>query len=83
MGSIESFKGESIEKKVSKLIENNKPITDGAPIIFTEKKDRVLPQYSSYRDWETKRRSHKNQGNRTIFHYGHWFNNSKNRLLTR
>ena len=38
MGSVESFEGESIEKKVSKLIENNEPITDGAPIIFTEKK---------------------------------------------
>ena len=34
MGSVESFEGESIEKKVSKLIENNEPITDGAPIIF-------------------------------------------------
>ena len=38
IGSVESFEGESIEKKVSKLIENNEPITDGAPIIFTEKK---------------------------------------------
>lgn len=45
MGSVESFEGESIEKKVSKLLENNEPITDGAPIIFTEKKDGVLPQY--------------------------------------
>ena len=27
MGSVESFEGESIEKKVSKLIENNEPIT--------------------------------------------------------
>ena len=38
MGSIEPFEGESIEKKVSKLIENNEPITDGAPIIYTEKR---------------------------------------------
>ena len=38
MGSVESFEGESIEKKVSKLLENNEPITDGAPIIFTEKR---------------------------------------------
>ena len=45
MGSVEPFEGESIEKKVSKLIENNEPITDGAPIIYTEKKDGVLPQY--------------------------------------
>ena len=53
MGSVESFKGESIEKKVSKLIENNEPITDGAPIIFTEKKDGVLPQYDIRTDkWD-------------------------------
>ena len=45
MGSVESFEGKSIEIKVSKLIENNEPITDGAPIIYTEKKDGVLPQY--------------------------------------
>ena len=37
IGSVELFEGESIEIKVSKLIENNEPITDGAPIIYTEK----------------------------------------------
>lgn len=53
MGSVESFEGQSIEKKVSKLIENNEPITDGAPIIFTEKKDGVLPQYDIRTDkWD-------------------------------
>lgn len=53
MGSVESFEGESIEKKVSKLIENNEPITDGAPIIYTEKKDGVLPQYDVRTDkWD-------------------------------
>lgn len=53
MGSVESFEGESIEKKVTKLIENNEPITDGAPIIFTEKKDGVLPQYDIRTDkWD-------------------------------
>lgn len=53
MGSIEPFEGESIEEKVSKLIENNEPITDGAPIIFTEKKDGVLPQYDIRTDkWD-------------------------------
>ena len=45
IGSVETFEGESIEEKVQKLIENNEPITDGAPIIYTEKKDDVLPQY--------------------------------------
>lgn len=53
MGSVESFEGESIEKKVTKLIENNEPITDGAPIIYTEKKDGVLPQFDIRTDkWE-------------------------------
>ena len=48
-----SFEGESIEQKVAKLIENNEPITDGAPIIYTEKKDGVLPQYDIRTDkWE-------------------------------
>lgn len=53
MGSIEPFEGESIEEKVSKLTENNEPITDGAPIIYTEKKDGVLPQYDIRTDkWD-------------------------------
>ena len=42
IGSIEPFEGESIEEKVAKLIENNEPITDGAPIIYTEKKRRSI-----------------------------------------
>lgn len=53
IGNVESFEGESIEMKVAKLIENNEPITDGAPIIYTEKKDGVLPQYDIRTDkWE-------------------------------
>ena len=45
MGHIELQEGETMEQKVAKLVENNEPITDGAPIIYTEKKDGVLPQY--------------------------------------
>lgn len=53
IGDVESFEGETIEKKVARLLENNEPITDGAPIIYTEKKDRVLPQYDIRTDkWE-------------------------------
>lgn len=53
IGDVESFEGESIETKVAKLLENNEPITDGAPIIYTEKKDGVLPQYDIRTDkWE-------------------------------
>lgn len=44
---------ETIEEKIRKIIENNEPITDGAPIIYTEKKDGVLPQYDIRTDrWE-------------------------------
>ena len=53
LGDVVSFEGERIEKKVAKLLENNEPITDGAPIIYTEKKDGVLPQYDIRTDkWE-------------------------------
>ena len=63
MKSVECFEGEQIEEKVNRIVNNNKPITDGAPIIFTEKKDGVLPEYNprtdrgTYRDWETDRKS--------------------------
>lgn len=40
-----SIEGESIERKIERLIENNEPISDSAPIIYTERKDGVLPQY--------------------------------------
>lgn len=56
MGEVESFEGETLEQKVAKLLENNEPITDGAPIIYTEKKDGVLPQYDIRTDkWEIAR----------------------------
>ena len=38
MKSVECFEGEQIEEKVRRIVNNNEPITDGAPIIFTEKK---------------------------------------------
>ena len=40
-----SFEGETIEQKMERVIENNEPITDSAPIVYTERKDGVLPQY--------------------------------------
>lgn len=53
MCTLKEFEGESIEEKCAKLVENNEPITDGAPIIYTEKKDGVLPQYDIRTDkWE-------------------------------
>ena len=38
--------GESIEDKVRRITENNEPITDGAPIIYTNRDDGVLPAYN-------------------------------------
>ena len=35
--------GESIENKVRRITENNEPITDGAPIIYTNREDGVKP----------------------------------------
>lgn len=37
--------GETIEQKMERVIENNEPITDSAPIIYTERADGILPQY--------------------------------------
>ena len=52
-GFLPSYEGESIEKKVRRVVENKEPITDGAPIIYTEKKDGVLPQFNIRTDkWE-------------------------------
>lgn len=45
MKSSPSYEGEPIEKKIRRIVENKEPITDGAPIVYTEKKDGVLPQY--------------------------------------
>ena len=53
MGFNDPYEGNSIEGKCAKLIENNEPITDGAPIIYTERKDGILPAYDIRTDrWE-------------------------------
>ena len=35
--SIEIYEGESIETKCARVLQNNEPITDTAPIIYTAK----------------------------------------------
>ena len=45
MKSVECFEGEQIEEKVRRIVNNNEPITDGAPLIYTTRKDGVQPQY--------------------------------------
>lgn len=39
------YKGETIEKKVRRIVNNKEPITDGAPLIYTDRKDGVQPEY--------------------------------------
>lgn len=40
------YEGESIENKVNRILINKEPITDGAPLIYTNRKDGVLPGYN-------------------------------------
>lgn len=41
----ESVEGETIEMKIERIVNNKEPITDGAPIIYTERKVGVQPDY--------------------------------------
>lgn len=41
----EFTEGELIEEKVKRLTDEKSPINDGAPIIYTERKDGVLPAH--------------------------------------
>lgn len=51
--SVETFEGETIEMKVNRLIQNKEPIKDGAPIIYTERKEGVVQAYNIRADrWE-------------------------------
>lgn len=48
-----TYEGETIEEKVRRILNNNEPITDGAPIIWTERKDGVKPEHDIRTDrWE-------------------------------
>lgn len=40
------YKGETLEQKVARIVNNKEPIKDGAPIIYTERKDGVQPSYN-------------------------------------
>lgn len=44
--SVETFEGETIEEKVERIVTNKEPISDGAPMIYTEKSAGVLPAYN-------------------------------------
>lgn len=40
-----SVEGETIENKVRRIMWQGEPITDGAPLVYTERKDGVAPEY--------------------------------------
>jgi len=43
--NIKLVEGESIETRVRKMVESGEPITDTAPLIYTEKKDGIISDY--------------------------------------
>ena len=48
-----SLEGEFIEMKIRRIMNNKEPITDGAELIYTDRKDGVLPDYDIRTDrWE-------------------------------
>ncbi len=47
------MQGETMEMKVERIMENKEPVKDGAPLLFTEKKDGVIAGYNIRADrWE-------------------------------
>lgn len=49
----DGYVGESIEQKVNRILNNKEPITDGAPLIYTERKNGVQGDYDIRTDkWE-------------------------------
>lgn len=40
-----SYVGETLEQKIVRVVNNKEPISDGAELIYTERKDGVLPDH--------------------------------------
>lgn len=40
-----STEGETIEMKIERIMSNQEPISDGAPLIYTDRDEGVLPAY--------------------------------------
>lgn len=50
---VETYEGESIECKCTRITENNEPISDGAPLTYTKRADGVKPEYNVRTDkWD-------------------------------
>jgi hypothetical protein len=41
----ETYEGEPLEAKIRRIVDNKEPIEDGAPIIYTDRKDGVQKAY--------------------------------------
>ena len=51
--SVEKLEGEPIELKIERIVSNKETISDGAPNIFTERKEGVVAAYNIRTDrWE-------------------------------
>ena len=51
--SVEKLEGEPIEWKIERIVSNKEAISDGAPNIYTERKDGVVAAYNIRTDrWE-------------------------------
>lgn len=49
----ESYEGETLEEKIKRIMNNKEPITDGAPLIYTERRDGIQAAYDIRTDrWE-------------------------------
>lgn len=47
------YEGESIENKCARITENNEPISDGAPLVYTKRSEGVKPEYNIRTDkWD-------------------------------
>ena len=52
-GNNVGYEGETIETKVARIVQNKEPITDGAPLVYTEKADGVRPEFNIRTDkWD-------------------------------
>lgn len=40
-----SYEGEPLEAKIRRIVNNKEPISDGAPLIYTDRKEGVQPGY--------------------------------------
>ena len=51
--AVEGYEGESIENKCARIVENNEPISDGAPMVYTKRADGVKNEFNIRADkWD-------------------------------